>query len=290
MACRFPKCKTSRTHCWGLCNRHRKWVERGYFDKNLNPLKPLDLKPRRTGCKLGCDAKHKGLGFCQRHYRQYKEGSIDIDGERLKLLIRYPKDFGCIRCGKRGRIIKGLCKHHYAQMCRGLIGADGTPIRPPKRVRSYRGAYCRGCKKARPRIRGYCELCHAKIKRGTMSPAGILLCAKKSCSVPRTAGLFCPTHSEQPKTVTRKYINKGNACPIIACKRPASHRGLCHTHYNRRRRRLKTQTSTAHPAQDVPHPQSLDASSNTPTLGQSSARAASSASVRTPDISDETSC
>lgn len=195
--CRWPDCRVFQVKRFGVCPRHTKWIEKGYFDQQFNQLKPMPSVKRYSGCKMdGCERKHRRNGFCHRHDGMYKRSSIDLDGNRLKPVIRYKEDFGCIKCGKTGKISKGFCKSHYSQFRKGLIDYDGNKRREHKRIAAYGPLdYCRAKCGGRPRIRGYCEKCHGKIRRGNIDLLGrVVICKSEFCKMPSKSNGYCVKH------------------------------------------------------------------------------------------------
>lgn len=248
--CRYPGCEVFKLQRFGLCNRHRKWVENGFIDLDLKALKPLPVVKRYSGCKIeDCKEKHRRNGFCRRHDAMYKRGSIDKLGRRLKPLIRYSDDFRCIKCGKGGKISKGFCKTHYNQFRKKQIDFDGNPLNPPKRVQKY-GQYdfCKLKCGRKPRVRGFCENCWQKIKRGSIDETGRRLepplwtnvgktCRDKGCKEPAYCRGLCTVHYSRYKKPPRTFINVGQTCKAIGCKDPSYSRGYCVKHYARHKRR-----------------------------------------------------
>lgn len=258
--CRFPECKIIKLQRWGLCNKHRKWIERGFYDVDLNLLKPLPVVKRYSGCKMeDCLEKHRRNGFCSRHDSMYKRGSIDLKGHRVRPLVRYSKDFECIKCGARGKITKGFCKLHYSQFQKGQIGFDGSPGKRPGRVARYgRDAVCKiaTCSR-RPRIRGHCALCWYKMKRGSIDATGRRLepplwknqgktCRKPGCVEPAHCRGFCALHYSRSRFPERELLNKGKKCKAVGCSDESYCRSYCIRHYARWKRRRDLNPVVSH--------------------------------------------
>jgi hypothetical protein len=236
-----------------MCNKHRKWVEKGYIDLGLNQLKPLKEVPnyKKARCKVeDCDNPVRKRFFCLPHYSSFRSGVIDENGKRLKPKVRYSKDFGCIKCGARGKITKGFCKKHYNQLRLGLIDFNGNELRDRKRMVYHEFSRCKvsGCK-VRPRIRGFCSSHADSKKKGYYDEDGNRLVPFLSknagknclrCDRPAVIKLHCNKHHYQVyKAKPRVMINKGKVCAAIACGRNAVCKGLCEKHYARRKRRLE---------------------------------------------------
>lgn len=267
--CRYPECEKTKTQRWGLCNRHRKWVENGFIDQQLNILKPLPVVKRYSGCKIeGCTEKHRRNGFCRRHDCMYKRGSIDLLGRRLKPIIRYRAGFGCIKCGQTGKITKGFCKTHYNQFRKKQIDFDGNPLNPPKRIQKYAADdFCKLKCGRRPRVRGFCENCWQKIARGSIDQTGKRLepplwknkgktCRDKGCNEPAHCRGLCSVHYSRYKKPPRTFINFGKQCKAIGCVSGSHCRGYCIKHYNRwkQRRNLKPVMETHGGETRLPEP------------------------------------
>lgn len=253
MSCRFPDCPTQKTQRFGLCNKHRKWVEKGYYSEDLVQLKPM--KKVRLHCKLeGCKNKHKAKGFCIFHYRQFKGGIIAITGQRLKRVRpkKYPKDFGCIVCNKKGKISLGFCKTHHAQYSRGIIDFDGVKIREHKKVYKYpEWQVCKanGCNE-RPRVRGWCSNHYESFTKGIYDKSGKRLvaklisnkgkkCSAESCEAEAYCKGLCKLHYSRKKIGylgPAGYKNIGQKCSDPGCENPAHCRTLCVLHYHRWKR------------------------------------------------------
>lgn len=258
--CRFPKCYTKKLQRFGLCNKHRKWVEKGFFDQELNPLKPLSsrmAKPKK--CKItDCSFKTRKIvkGFCDRHYRWYHDYKIMTEDGRMKRsprTQRYPKDFTCIVCDKGGKITRGFCKLHYRLYQSGRIDFDGFQLRPALKVARYTEqdrCKIKGCGK-KPSSRHFCRNHYDAIARGSIDETGKRLipafipnkgqsCSVEGCGKPCKAKGYCGTHYRRYLDclpIVREFKNKGRTCKAVACGKPAHCQELCTMHYNRRRRR-----------------------------------------------------
>ena len=146
--CRFPGCeKTRKDHLRnGLCNKHRKWAERGIIDKDTCEILDESKVPRQkeyTHCKIsGCLGKHKAKGFCRKHYVAFKvTKSIDENGKRL-YGVREKYDYTkvrkcCVRTCERvidgksrdRRLVKGFCAYHYQLHKKGYYNEFGMRIK-----------------------------------------------------------------------------------------------------------------------------------------------------------------
>lgn len=254
MSCRYPDCPSKKTHRFGLCNRHRKWVERGFIDLDLNPLKKLPSKVdySKMKCRVEeCDNRPRRNFFCPKHSRQFQEKTINQWGVRIKPLVRYSKDFQCIKCGAGGKITKGFCKKHYAQLRRGLLDFDGQTLRPPKRVARYTDLhFCKvqGCGK-KCRDSGFCRKHAVAWRAGSYDENGRRIIPMLhvnrgktclECDRPAHIRLLCPKHYYRKYQASKRVlINKGKECAAPACSRPAICKGLCTMHYNRKLQRSK---------------------------------------------------
>ena len=213
MGCRFPDCHRIKTQRFGLCNKHRKWVEKGYYSVDLKLLKPMPVK--RAHCKIsGCESPHAAKGFCFRHYNQFRSRIISIFGVRLRTSkpIKNPKDAECLVCKKRGKIVKGFCKTHYNQLLKNKIDHQGVRLTPPARVTRYtEDDKCKACDcYKKPRIRGWCETHYYSFQRGIYSSKG-------------------------KRLVEKAVVNKGRTCSEQNCGASAYSKGLCRLHYTRKR-------------------------------------------------------
>lgn len=244
--CRLPTCETFKLQRFGLCNKHRKWVEKGHMTEDLVIIKKIrELDPKRN-CKMSdCTRKHKGFGFCYNHYGMYKRKTISLSGERLKPVIRYGDDFQCIVCGNTGKIAKGFCKKHYSLFRSGRIDYDGRELRKPKRVRRYTEFdRCKmsGCN-IKARYNWFCQKHGEQEKRGTIDSKGNRLVPKLfknrgsiclKCEKPAHCKGLCVFHYNRMRTgYGTKWINKGKTCGALGCSRPAYCRQRCTMHYGR---------------------------------------------------------
>jgi hypothetical protein len=259
MCCRYPECKTEKLQRFGLCNRHRKWVEKGIIDLELRVITEIPKKSyyRNEVCKVsGCGQKPRRNFFCQKHSSQFKIGSIDADGNRVKPIRIYPVGTECKRCGDTGKIVKGFCKVHYNQFRKGQINEEGRQLVEPRRVSSYSdGEMCvvRSCRR-RPRVRGFCAS-HAEAKRkGFYDADGRRLIDPISknkgnkcleCDRDAVIKLLCPMHYYRKyQARPKKLINKGKKCSSPDCSRNAACRGLCTLHYSRLKSQIKSLEKT----------------------------------------------
>lgn len=151
--CKFPGCDTKGTAKSslrnGLCNRHRKWAEKGLIDREtcdiLQPDKiPQEKKPKMSAvtvdgkthvfknkCRISkCLKEARRNGLCEGHSSSFKANKIDINGNPLydKMYYDYTKDRCKIKeCSQDSRLIRGFCKHHYQKYMRGQIDFEGNP-------------------------------------------------------------------------------------------------------------------------------------------------------------------
>jgi hypothetical protein len=135
--CKFPGCKTVGTKTMpmrrGMCNKHRKWREKGIIDDNCNILQPDKVPAGRqyTHCKMaGCLGKHKAKGFCLNHYKSYRAKKLSINGEKMYFRQERGKLTKCkVRnCERDGRIVRGFCRHHYQKFQRKQIDIHGFEV------------------------------------------------------------------------------------------------------------------------------------------------------------------
>ena len=146
--CRFPKCeKTRKDHLRnGLCNKHRKWAEKGIIDKDTCEILDESRIPegrKYIHCSIsGCLGKHKAHGLCNKHYRAWKvQKSIYKDGT-IAYGVREKYDYSkrqscrvreCTRIidGKHRsrRLVKGFCSYHYGLHKKGYYNEWGIPIK-----------------------------------------------------------------------------------------------------------------------------------------------------------------
>ena len=131
--CNYPKCENIGTAKSplrkGLCNKHRKWRDKGIIDENLNLIKKEPKQKEYYNCKMqGCISKHKAKGFCNKHYVSYRNKRIDIKGNRLFLRSSHER-CKVINCKRESRFIRGFCKYHYQKFLRSQIDQDGFEIK-----------------------------------------------------------------------------------------------------------------------------------------------------------------
>jgi hypothetical protein len=255
MKCRYPGCGTEKLQRFGMCNKHRKWVEKGYIDLECNTLKEIPKKVdyRFAVCRVeDCENRPKKRFFCLRHYSAFLEGIYLENGQRTRPLIRYSKDFQCFKCGKGGKITKGFCKTHYQQLCRGQIDYDGNELRRPKRMKYDLDSVCkvRGCNR-KPRVRGFCQSHSEARAKGFYDESGVRLipimhknagrkCIEQSCQRGAVTKLLCTMHYYRKyRAKPRSFLNKGKECSALACKKEAYCKGLCLLHYGRRKSRIR---------------------------------------------------
>jgi len=249
------------THRFGLCGKHRKWVEKGYMDLELRMLKPFPIQSRSySGCKVdGCERKHRRNGFCSRHDDQFKRGSIDASGVRLVPERIYPEGTTCKVCSGGGRIVLGFCHKHYTQHKRGRLTADGRPGRGLRMVK----VRCGSCKievrlLKKPVGDYFCnQMCredHEKALARKAARAQIVVAPrpkplpmiKKKCRLSGCKSLgyaksLCIKHYSRqknghPLTDEAFFTNKGHTCSVEGCERSADCRGMCSTHYSQMQR------------------------------------------------------
>jgi len=237
--CRFPEC-FGRQHRFGLCNKHRKWVERGYMTEDLKILKKVE-RPSYKGklCRYeGCGRQPRRNWLCEKHSDLEKRRAQGIEPKP-----RYARDFGCVVCGRKGKISKGLCPKHHQQYRRGAIDLAGQPLRVQRRTYTSED-FCpvKNCRR-KPRVRGWCQL-HAEAKKKgiydekgkRLIPAIIKNRGKTctSCDKPAYAKGLCRIHYWRLKTGylgPAGFKNKGQPCST--CGKPAVCRTLCDQHYRR---------------------------------------------------------
>lgn len=253
MTCRFPDCNVEKLQRFGLCNRHRKWVEKGLIDLECNFLKEVKVRGYyRSGavCKVdGCGKTPRRNYFCVAHHCQYKSGTLDFDGNRIKAPRIHPPGTECKRCGDTGKIIKGFCKVHYSQFLRGKLDFDGKILVEPKRNAYGPDDTCkvRKCYR-RPRVRGFCASHYESKAKGYYDEDGRRLideiCQNKGnkcleCDQEAKIKLLCPMHYYRKRRAKRVFMNKGKACCVEFCSNPAHCRSLCTLHYSRHRAKIK---------------------------------------------------
>ena len=162
--CRFPDCQKRGTAKQslrrGLCNKHRKWAEKGIIDwETLEILKP-DKVPKKRSIEVhvidgqqhvfrrkcvveGCLKESRRAGFCTQHSSSYYQGKRKKDGTPTyeRKYYDYKKDKckidGCP--AKLGRLVKGFCLYHYNNHFRtGYIDINGNPTSKKKIDRRFK--------------------------------------------------------------------------------------------------------------------------------------------------------
>jgi hypothetical protein len=216
--CRYKNC-LSKQHRFGLCNKHRKWVERGYMTEDLVILKKVQEKGiyKYAKCRAqDCENKPRRNWLCTKHAAQHKAGFIDSYGNDSnkvrKKVTKYSPDYGCKVCNKKGRISMGFCMTHYNQYNKGQIDWQGFKLKELGRVGKYgKDAKCivGNCFK-KPRVRGWCENHYKSFTLGVFDEKG-------------------------KRLVKAKVRNKGVKCSEKECQSEAHCRGLCFLHYTRLR-------------------------------------------------------
>lgn len=262
--CTYPDC-AGKHRSRGLCNKHRKWVERGYMTRDFIMLKPITRIGSYHGmvCKIpGCKTRPRRNGLCNNHSCRVRDGNLLPDGTVIrKRMSAYAKDFKCLICHKGGKITKGFCRTHYYEFAKGYIYVDGSPTgKVRKRVASYTGIKCKigSCYK-QARSRGFCTNHFNNYQAGYLSADGVVLrplpiknkgrrC--KVCTKPaRTAG-YCPKHYSRkrkglPLLDRNFYVNKGKTCDVERCPNPALVKGFCEKHYYRLKHGLRMDNGPA---------------------------------------------
>lgn len=256
MKCRMEDCFTQKLQRFGLCNKHRKWVEKGYMTQDLKMIK----NPPRVGSYKGmrcripeCDRTPRRNLLCSYHSSQYRAGTLLLSGNRVyKKVLRYSKQATCKvhRCERGGKITKGFCKKHYNSYRKELIDFDGFETGKRKRITRYLPEdRCKvsSCKR-RPRGRGFCNNHLQSFLRGMIDPNGKRLvplpiknkgelCSYEGCGKPAHCKTYCHLHYsryvnckslDDPETV-----NKGKTCAQEGCGKPAYVKGYCTVHYSR---------------------------------------------------------
>lgn len=259
--CRYPECFKPQ-HRFSLCNKHRKWVERGYMTVDLVMLKKVIEKPgyKDKRCRIDdCPNRPRRNWLCEKHSSAVRDGRMTTTGDKIwKRAAPYSQDFECIKCGARGKITRGFCKRHYAQYLRGAIDFDGQPLREMRIVTYGPDDECKaeGCRR-RPRIRGWCENHHKSLRKGVYDASGkrrVPAVAKNKgracleCDMPAHCKGLCVLHYSRMRTGylgPGGYKNVGQTCSHEGCSRPAHCRTLCTLHYGREKRALKAQETGA---------------------------------------------
>lgn len=256
--CKYPDCHTVGTAKSslrnGLCNKHRKWADKGWIDRDsckiLQPEK-IPYQKEFTGCKvLHCYNKHKAKGFCSNHYRSYQTyKTIDINGNHIGNKKKYSSNHKCtiMDCFKKGPYVKGFCKYHYEHYRKGIYNEDGVKIGKLKKVYKYSPfATCKipSCTR-KPRQRGFCECCASRIKNGTLTEKGFStsktlhknkgkVCSEINCSKEAYSKGLCKLHYSRSISDYQGpefYKNVGQTCSEDRCNQPAYCRTLCSKHY-----------------------------------------------------------
>lgn len=151
--CRFPECTKTRKDFLrkGLCNKHRKWAEKGIIDKDTCEIllpdripvkKSLDyvrveekLHIFKCKCRVdGCLKEARRNNFCNGHSSSFRDGYIDSDGNikegrrASKNKEKSCKVNNCKRITKR--YVRGFCLYHYDCYRKGKLNYKGlTTIR-----------------------------------------------------------------------------------------------------------------------------------------------------------------
>lgn len=217
--CRMKECTTQGVQRFGLCNKHRKWVEKGNLDlATLKIVKPPARVGTYTGliCKVkNCQEKPRRNFLCTKHSGMVKRGTL----HPVYLVTTYKREKrnlvnGCYACFNKvaDKYVKGFCNRCYNQYLRGYLDTFGYPTnKQKKRTKKYTDT----------------DVCKAEG------------CTEK----PRSAG-FCHSHYgsfkyHQTFDVSGKRIipaitkNKGETCTERGCKKPALARLLCKIHYRK---------------------------------------------------------
>lgn len=136
--CKYPGCDVTgdgRKNVLrkDLCNRHRKWAEKGIITWDCEILQPDRItekkKPEmvvvdgqvhifKKKCSVtDCLKEARRNGLCSGHSSSFREGRIDKTGNPLyeRKYYDYDKDKcsveGCTKNAKK--LVKGMCKYHY---------------------------------------------------------------------------------------------------------------------------------------------------------------------------------
>lgn len=147
--CRFPGCKSVGTKKnslrSGLCNKHRKWAEKGIIDKETCEIidpKRVPKQKEHIHCKVsGCLKKVRRNGFCEGHSSSYRARVIDINGNRMygkRSFNDYSKrpkccvrtcDFTATGESRETRLVKGFCPYHYDLHKKGYYNEFGMMVK-----------------------------------------------------------------------------------------------------------------------------------------------------------------
>jgi len=223
--CRFPKCiKNRKSHLRnGLCNRHRKWAEKGIIDRDTCKI----LMPER------------------------------IPGNKKAI----PKLRKCIACGVlTAKRVRNFCPHHYGQYFHGIIDVEGVQKRPLKKVHKYKDddtCFAISCN-SKPQIRGWCTSCYGRKATGKIDAYGKTLvpklivnkgrkCSKVDCTSKAHAKGLCVLHYERTRfdyIGPENRLNVGQICSDPDCQKGAKARGMCQMHYYRFRQVEKDRVYT----------------------------------------------
>jgi hypothetical protein len=217
LKCRMHGCSTYKQQRFGLCNKHRKWVEKGLLD--VETLEILGA-PKKIGsysgqvCKFpGCDKKPRRNFLCPKHSGMVVRGTLDPKTLQTNYK-RYKRNLtnGCYACFNKNASIyvKGFCKKCYGDYKKGFIDYFGTPTdKKKKRVQKYSDEnLCKvaGCGK-KARSAGFCHNHYGSYKyHGTFDSTGKRLSSEKN-------------------------KNKGYECINSKCKNEAYCKMLCKKHY-----------------------------------------------------------
>ena len=253
--CRVKDCYTTKIQRFGLCNKHRKWVEKGYMTQDLVMIK----YPTRVGSYKGmtcripdCTEKPRRNKMCQRHSSKFARGTMDLAGHlSYKRPLRYSVDATCKvhNCGKGGKITKGFCKTDYERYRKGNLDYDGFPTGRQKRVHKYTEedrCKIKGCE-IKPRDRGFCHNHSQAWRKGIYTLEGrrikqVLVknqgraCSVTGCKYGAHAKTYCRTHYRRYRLglpIVNEMVNKGKTCVHQGCQKPASCKGFCSLHYYR---------------------------------------------------------
>jgi hypothetical protein len=246
MGCRLPECRTRRRQRFGLCNKHRKWVEKGYMTADLVMLKnrPRVGSYSKITCRVPlCLLRARRHFLCDKHSGQYKRGSIDLEGNLLaksgKILGQYPKDYPCKVCKRSNcKISKGFCPTHYNQYLKGNRDIEGFDIQ-----RRCKASRCRT--RLNHKTREWCYKHYPSFLHGVYNSKGrrmkpLILknrgkkCKVTDCVFPAHCKELCALHYSRSRggyLGTAGYKNVGKQCSEQDCSRPAVCRTLCSKHY-----------------------------------------------------------
>lgn len=260
--CKYPGCPKFKLQRWGMCNRHRKWAEKGIIDKDTCEVLIPEKLPREkaTVCKVkNCDRTDmKGHGFCRTHYVSWKYYKvINYSGERLRPIVRYGPDYQCPvnGCERGGPFKKGFCKFHYRQYKDGIIDFDGVKLRDFKKIPKYKDSQvCKaeGCSR-KPRIKGFCAKHDYQFKQGYLNEKGKYIkepptrglkeCTVEGCNDNHYSKGFCRLHYWRDKQgylpPEERFKNKYQKCTKDDCDNDAYVRGMCVKHYYRWKRKVQ---------------------------------------------------